>query len=250
VDFTNITGSPDVISTNIDFGDGTTATINGVDAFEHTYDAAGLYTVTMTVNTVSGCVYTVSYDDLVEAYTLPNANFFVNPDYVSMLEPTVNLYSSSSSDVVQYDWTIYDGSPTTANTEDVLNVNFPPDAPGLYPVTLEVTSNRGCTDSIQKFVTIINDVILYAPNTFTPDGDEHNQAWEFHISGIDIYDFNLKIFNRWGEVIWESNDPSVSWDGTYNGKIVQNGIYTWFMECADSVNDKRYNFEGHINVLK
>ena len=250
VDFVNVTGSPDILSTEIDFGDGSTATINGVDAFEHTYDAPGVYTVTMTVTTNGGCVYSITYDDLIEAFNIPNANFFVNPDFVSMLEPTVSLYSSSSSDVVQFDWTIFDGTPATASTEDVINVDFPADAPGLYPVKLEVESDQGCIDSITKFVTIINDVILYAPNTFTPDDDEFNQAWEFHISGIDIFDFNLKIFNRWGQVIWESNDPSVSWDGTYNGRIVQNGVYTWAMECADGQNDKRYTFEGHINVIK
>ncbi|MCH2225099.1 MAG: PKD domain-containing protein, partial [Crocinitomicaceae bacterium] len=250
VDFVNTTGSPDVANTYIDFGDGSTITVNGLDDFEHTYESEGVYTVTMTVTTVSGCVYTETYDDLVEAYAIPNANFYVNPDFVSMLEPTVSLYNSSSSDVVQYDWTIYDGTPVTSNSEDVLNVDFPLDAPGLYPVKLEVESNNGCIDSITKFITIINDVILYAPNTFTPDDDEHNQAWEFHISGIDVYDFNLKMFNRWGQIVWESNDPSVSWDGTYNGRIVQNGLYTWTMECGDGINDKRYNFNGHVNVIR
>ncbi|MDG1334403.1 MAG: PKD domain-containing protein [Crocinitomicaceae bacterium] len=251
VDFVNTSASPDIVTTEVDFGDGSTQSFVGLASFEHTYADPGIYTVTMTVSTTNGCQYTETYVDLIQAHNAPNANFFVSPDYVSMLEPTVNLYSESSGDVVSWNWTINNAENIqSANTEDVLDVTFPPDAPGQYEVTLITENAFGCIDSITRFVTIVNDVILYAPNTFTPDDDEFNQAWEFHISGIDIYDFNLRIFNRWGEVIWESNDPSVSWDGTYNGKLVQDGTYTWFMDCGDLQNDKRYTFTGHINVIR
>lgn len=251
VDFVNTSASPDIVTTEVDFGDGSTQSFNGLVPFEHTYADAGIYTVTITVTTVNGCQYSETYVDLIEAHNAPNANFFVNPDFVSMLEPTVNLYNSSSFDVISWNWTIHDAETAgTATTEDVLDVRYPADAPGQYEVTLVTENAFGCIDSITRFVTIINDVILYAPNTFTPDNDEFNQAWEFHISGIDIYDFNLKIFNRWGEIVWESNDPSVSWDGTYNGKLVQDGTYTWFMDCGDLQNDKRYTFNGHINVIR
>jgi gliding motility-associated-like protein len=250
VNFINTTPSSIIMTTQVDFGDGSFGTYTGSDAFDHSYENPGVYDVTMTVTTTLGCDYTITYQDLIEAYDHPVADFYVSPDFVSMLEPTVGLYSSSSSDATQFSWNIFDGNPATANTEEVKDVAYPFDAPGLYPVVLTVTSDEGCTDTIQKFVTIQNDVLLYAPNTFTPDGDEHNQAWELHISGIDIYDFNLKIFNRWGQVVWETNDPSVSWDGSFNGKIVQNGLYSWSMECGDSQNDKRYTFEGHINVIR
>lgn len=251
VDFINTSGSTDIIETTVDFGDGSTGTYVGLDPFDHTYNLPGTYTVSLTVTTVNGCQYTEVYDDLIIAHNAPNANFFVNPDFVSMLEPTVNLYNQSSGDVVSWQWSIPDAETAqSANTENVLEVTFPSDAPGLYPVTLITENGFGCIDSILRYVTIVNDVILYAPNTFTPDDDEFNQTWEFYISGIDIYDFNLKLFNRWGEIIWESNDPSVSWDGTYNGKLVQDGMYIWFMECADSENDKRYTFQGHVNVIR
>lgn len=251
VDFVNSSASLDIVSTEIDFGDGTTQTFVGLTPFEYTYAIPGSYTVTITVTTVNGCQYTEVYPNLILVHNSPNPYFFVNPDFVSSLEPTVNLYNQSSSDVVSWNWTIEGAvTPVTANTEDVLNVRYPVDVPGVYPVTLVTVNSFGCIDSITRYVTIVNEVILYAPNTFTPDDDEFNQAWEFYITGIDIYDFNLRIFNRWGELIWESHDPSVSWDGTYNGKIVQDGTYTWFMECADGENDKRYTFEGHVNVIR
>jgi gliding motility-associated-like protein len=99
-------------------------------------------------------------------------------------------------------------------------------------------------------VIVLPEVLLYAPNTFTPDDDEFNQDWGIYISGVDIYDFELLIFNRWGQIIWESHDPSATWDGTYNGEYVQQGTYTWTIEAKDLVNDNKYEFNGFINVLK
>ncbi len=250
VDFVNLTASQNIATTEVDFGDGSVEIFNGTDPFSHTYQAPGLYTVTVTLTTLDGCVYDVVYADLVEAYNYPTANFFVNPNNVSMMEPIVNLLDQSSYDVVSWLWTITTGSPATASTQNVSNVTYPVDSPGEYPVTLYVENIHGCSDSIVKNVSIVNDVLLFAPNTFTPDDDEFNQHWEFHISGIDIYDFDLQIFNRWGELIWESHDPNVFWDGTYNGKVVQEGSYSWTMSCKDLLDDNKYTFNGHVSVIR
>jgi len=250
VNFTNTTPGNNILTTEVDFGDGSTLSVNGNLPFDHIYQDAGLYDVTIVVTTNDGCIYTVSYDNLVDVYNTPNANFIVNPDFVSMLEPEIGLINQSSSDVVSWSWEITSGNPPTSTSESVIGVMYPFDSPGLYPVTLTVVNGNGCIDSITKHVTIVNDVLLFAPNTFTPDGDEFNQTWEIHISGIDIYDFELLLFNRWGELIWESHDPSVGWDGTFNGKLVQDGTYNWQLRCADIVNDNKYTFEGSVNIIK
>ncbi|MNE45479.1 hypothetical protein D3C80_1397640 [compost metagenome] len=74
--------------------------------------------------------------------------------------------------------------------------------------------------------------------------------WFLHIDGIDIYQFDLKIFNRWGEVIWESHDPKGAWDGTYQGVLVPQGAYTWILNTREIISDKKYTFNGHINVIR
>jgi gliding motility-associated-like protein len=99
-------------------------------------------------------------------------------------------------------------------------------------------------------LNVVSDILFFAPNSFTPDGDEHNQLWKAEIQGIDEYDFDLLVFNRWGELIWESHDPSIGWDGTYNGKIVQAGIYTWRARVKDLYNDSKSEFNGMINIMK
>ncbi len=94
-------------------------------------------------------------------------------------------------------------------------------------------------------------IIFYIPNTFTPDNDEFNQDFQpVFTSGFDPYDFNLKIYNRWGQVVFESNDATQGWDGTYGGELVQDGSYTWKIEFKSISNDERFIHTGHVNVLK
>ena len=89
------------------------------------------------------------------------------------------------------------------------------------------------------------------PNTFTPDGDNYNEFFTpVFTSGYDPYDFDLYIFNRWGEIIWESHDASAGWDGTYGGNLVQDGTYTWKIEFKTTETDERMMVSGHVNVIK
>lgn len=127
---------------------------------------------------------------------------------------------------------------------------FPEGVTGEYPITLAVMTERGCVDTITYIFHVIPDVLFYAPNTFTPDGDEFNQLWLPQITGIDIYDYDMFIFNRWGELIWESHDPSVGWDGTYNGKLVQDGTYVWRARVSNLYDDAKEEFSGSINLTR
>ncbi|WP_430405266.1 PKD domain-containing protein [Fluviicola sp.] len=248
--FSNNTAGPgNVVTSTINFGDGTpTITTNALDTCSHTYESSGSYTVSITSVSDSGCVYSSTFTNMIEVYG-PTADFTISPNPTTIFETNVVLNDNSSTDVVNYSWLIEEGTPATSSSENV-NVDFPAGIVGNYNVTLIVTNANGCMDSVTKIVQVLTDVILYAPNTFTPDGDEFNQNWFLYIDGIDIQQFNLQIFNRWGEVIWESNDPKGSWDGTYHGKIVPFGEYTWTLETRELVSDKKYRFNGHINVIR
>ena len=90
--------------------------------------------------------------------------------------------------------------------------------------------------------------IVTAPNVFTPNGDNAND--QFTIQTMYVEELEIQIFNRWGEVVWESNDPNARWDGTYQGIIVPNGQYNWILETKELINDKKYTFNGYINVMR
>ena len=126
---------------------------------------------------------------------------------------------------------------------------------GDYVVTLIAYSALGCTDTAYATITIQEELIFYVPNTFTPDDDNYNQTFQpVFTSGYDPYDYTLYIFNRWGELIFESHDASVGWDGSYgsNGEItlVQDGTYTWKIEFKTTKNDERKMIVGHVNILR
>ncbi len=209
---------------------------------------AGNYNVQLIVTSPQGCIDSVTYHNYLVVYPLPVADFTWNPNPVKMFETNVDFNNQSLLGDT-YEWTFESGSSVFSNEEEP-TIKFPEGTTGNYEVTLITTTEYGCKDTITKIIDVQPEVILYVPNTFTPDGDEFNQAWGIHIEGIDIYQFTLDLYDRWGEKIWESSDPSAKWDGTYNGKPVQSGTYTWHITAKDRLNDNRYTWNGNVNVLK
>ncbi len=214
------------------------------------YDQVGTYDVIMTVTSIYGCVYTDTMFNIINVLPNPTADFGFSQNPTTIFETLgIQLQDKSSSDVI--DWQYFSpGSLPTSSTVPNPYFDFPDGVAGEYPITLIVTTELGCTDTVTLYMNVIDDVNFFAPNTFTPDDDEFNQIWQPHVSGIDIYDFELFIFDRWGEVIWESRDPSVGWDGTYNGKIMPAGTYTWKATVKKPYIDEKLTFSGFINLLK
>lgn len=248
VAFQNVSNSAIVDYTVWHYGDGTIDTIQGLgDAF-NIYENVGLYDVSLEIVSDYGCSYFKDFNDLISGFGYPTAGFFVSPSPASVFEPNVIVYSNSSYDVVSYQWFAAAATPSQSFLQNV-PLSYPNEV-GEYPVTLVVTNAYGCTDTITRPVIIENEVILYAPNTFTPDGNEFNERWRVYIEGIDIYDFQLDLYNRWGELIFESRDPEGSWDGTYGGRIVPEGTYVWTIRASDSQNDNKYEFNGHVTILR
>jgi len=95
--------------------------------------------------------------------------------------------------------------------------------------------------------------IIYIPNSFTPDGDEHNNIFlPVFTSGYDPFNYELLIFNRWGQIIFESHDASVGWDGSYSGDghVVQDGVYTYKIIYKVKRTDERRLIVGHVALIR
>jgi gliding motility-associated-like protein len=90
------------------------------------------------------------------------------------------------------------------------------------------------------------------PNTFTPDQDQFNQQWKpVFTSGFDPYDYHLSIFNRWGELIWESYNSETGWDGLYGKDFkAQEGIYTWEITFVTKTKEDKQKITGTLNLLR
>lgn len=228
-----------------DFGDGSTS--NECGAVSHKYSTSGCYDVSIEVEDSRGCKNKSSVEEIVCVFPEPNANFAFSPDTVSEFFTDVN-FTNLSTDGWEYEWSIENATPDWSEDTHP-SVEYPEGDVGEYPVTLFVTSEFGCTDEITKFVPIVSDVIIYVPNSFTPDNDNYNEIWKPVIEGVDIYDYHIEVFNRWGELIWESKNPNIGWDGFYGNKKVKSGTYVWRIKAKDNHTSERYEWMGHVNVL-
>ena len=91
------------------------------------------------------------------------------------------------------------------------------------------------------------------PNSFTPDQDEFNQTWgPVFTQGFDPYNFDLFVFNRWGEIVWESHDSQGRWDGTYGnkGRECADGVYTWKISYKPKETDEKIDITGSIRLIR
>lgn len=212
------------------------------DLYEGTYD------VQLIVTSPDGCIDSTTFNSFLLVRPQPVADFRWSPDPITMFNTQV-MFQQNCTGADTYGWTFQSALPGTSNKETPI-VTFPDGQTGYYEVTLIAYSDLGCSDTVTKIVPVLPEVILYAPNAFTPDGDEFNQTWFVHIAGIDPQDFELLVYNRWGQIVWESKDPEGIWDGTYLGQIVPPGTYTWTIRTKDMLNDKKYEWQGALNVIR
>jgi gliding motility-associated-like protein len=141
-----------------------------------------------------------------------------------------------------YQWYFGDG-----NTSNLVHPNNTYDLPGTYQILLIATDEKGCIDSIQKPITIEDEYYVYVPNAFTPDGERFNTY--FCISTIGVKSGEILIFNRWGELVFESKDLNFQWDGTYNGTLIQDGTLSWKLNYTTN-SGRTKKITGHITLLK
>lgn len=239
----HFTSDPSVTSSTWDFGDNTTA--NGIGGADHIFNTAGTYSVTLT-NTANGCTSATTQTNYITVYPSPDASFSASPHILTQTE-TNTQFDNHSVNGSSYFWTFGDGESSNLENPG----HHYPEVPGSYTVTLTVTSSNGCVDAATMLITIKEHKLIYVPNTFTPDGDEFNNVFAPVVTaGYDTQNYSFTIFDRWGETLFESHDVAKGWDGTYRGKLVQAGIYSWTIRIK-SLDDDRYEiFNGHLNVLR
>lgn len=203
-------------------------------------------TVTVRFSDDIGCQMTVPF-------TTPtcicetNASFNVNPATMTLEGTHAQMINSSTNDV---SWQWFFGDGDSSNLENPAHL-FPSDNPGNYTIELITTSEFGCTDTARMTVVVKEDVLFFVPNAFTPGNDEFNNTFQpVFTSGFDAHNYELLIYNRWGETIFESHDATVGWDGTYQTKPLGEGIYTWVIRFKTKEDDSRKEVQGHVYLLR
>lgn len=225
---------------------GTGVSTNGCGTVSHTFNQAGCYDITLTLTSQQGCMASFIIEDMICVTPTPIADFTPIPNIMTTANPTTDLINTSTN-AQNYLWIFGDNSGSSAEFSPSHTY---PDVGGQYTITL-YAYNGNCVDTATHTVFVNSEAIFYVPNTFTPDNDKFNQTFQpVFTSGFDVFNFNLLIFNRWGEVLFESNNAEIGWDGTYGGKLCKDGTYIWQITFKESGKEKRNVIRGHLNLLK
>jgi gliding motility-associated-like protein len=161
----------------------------------------------------------------------------------------VASFQNNSINQSQSTWNFGDGTVLTDNALDILHTY--PSEDGNYTISLSVITEFGCSDSTTIGIQVSGDPIYYVPNTFTPDGDQFNNIFKpIFTSGFDPTGYNLSVYNRWGELLFESLSHEEGWPGYYGGLKVPPGVYTYTITFFDKKENRLRVLEGHVNLLR
>ncbi|MBI2257414.1 MAG: gliding motility-associated C-terminal domain-containing protein [Flavobacteriia bacterium] len=192
-----------------------------------------------TIFIVSGYDIYSCYDrDSVFVNLFPNHQVELGPHILADLGDQIQLFAETTG-IGTFNW-----SPNSyISCTDCQNPFVYPNFNSQYKVYFIDTN--GCTTT--DLIEIIYNGILYIPNTFTPDDNRFNQYFKAYGEGIVL--FNMTIYNRWGEIVSEIDSIDEYWDGTYKGKLCQDGTYTWKVYYSDLKGNKNH-LNGHVNLLR
>ncbi|MBN8697453.1 MAG: gliding motility-associated C-terminal domain-containing protein [Bacteroidetes bacterium] len=225
------------------FGTGaTSSTCN--PSFEYT--TAGSYDVSFSYTNTIGCSSSVTQTGYITIHSQPEAHYSASPQPTTIIDPTVHFSDLSTGVIDSWLWTFDNlGTSTIQNPTYVF-----PDT-GYYLVELIVTNTNGCADTTAGWIGIDPVQVFYAPNAFTPNGNGKNDVFRVYGYGIELSTFEMRIFNRWGEQVFKTNDYFEGWNGAYNniGDLVQQEVYVWRVTFKDfKGNNKEYI--GHVTIVK
>ncbi|RLD43990.1 MAG: hypothetical protein DRI86_08615 [Bacteroidetes bacterium] len=214
VNFTNLSTPNDAIW-KWEFGDGDTSNIQNPN---HIFNA-GKYDIKLTAIAPSGCKGEFTVPGLINSYPQPNADFYLNPAAVTIKDPTINFVNTSTNgDSWLWDFGEDGSANNTATTQDASHTYG---TDGEFTVWLIATSDNGCVDSVSYLANVIVDEIT-VPNIITPNGDGSND--KFVIENIErIESSYLRIYNRWGKIVYSSKNYKNDWDA----EGLSDGVYFW-----------------------
>ena len=221
-----------------EFGDGSISTAANPS---YTYFEAGIYKIKLTVKGPGG---EATHSDTARVYILPNAFFDMAPRFVYVNDEAVNFFNlSDNADI--FEWDFGDGSTSTE-----LNPKHVYKQEGTYDIVLKVWTENNCFDLyvMENAVFVEPSGVVEFPNAFRPASPlEENRVF---MPGIidHVDEYHLMIFNRWGELIFESFDQEIGWDGTYNGKIAKQDVYIWKVTGTYS-DGKGFTKTGDVTLM-
>jgi gliding motility-associated-like protein len=218
------------------------------DTLSASITQTGTYDLTVTALTTEGCMSSLNFEELLEVYPSPVAQFTSTPAELSTIDP-IAQFNNQSVDAIINQWN-FGGLGTSEETDPVFE--FPSEEPANFEVCLRVTNDLGCIDSTCRILHLDNQYILFVPNAFTPDNDGLNDIFLPVLKGFDETTYTLQIFDRWGEMIFTTNDVNTPWIGdVLNGThYAKDDVYHWQILVKDREKAEYRRFRGLVTLIR
>ncbi|MBC8266132.1 MAG: gliding motility-associated C-terminal domain-containing protein [Flavobacteriales bacterium] len=218
-----------------DFGDGE---ISAGTPTSHYYQSLGFYPVKLIVTSNFGCRDSITKN--VQIFPKPIVDFSYNPLSASIINPIIDFTNQSISAIP----TIWDFDDSTLSYKENPTHEFT--YPGSFNVMLVASDSNNCVDSAEHIINIFYELLLYTPNSFSPNGDGDNDIFlpkGYRMNKYKSYQF--MIYNRWGEVVFTTDNTANGWDGN-NAKA---DVFTWVIILTDEMGAIRKQV-GEVTLLK
>ena len=235
---TTISNGYSIASYEWDLGNGITS--SQVHA-QTVYPDSGLYDVQLIVTSTKGCDDTLMVVDAVDVWPRPIAGFSSDKEEYIMFFPRVDFLDESFGAT---EW-LYDFADGSISLDQ--NPSHEYQEGGTYQVIQTVNNDYGCDDVTSIRVIVKPAIAFYIPNTFTPNADGLNET--FAGNGVGLKEYELWIYDRWGENLFYSSNMEFEWDGTYKGKPVESGMYIYRFVIVD-VNNEQSQYNGEVFLMR
>ena len=212
----------------------------------YTDDAPEIIDVSLTIESTNGCSNSLSANGLITLYPNAIANFSISPQNPTVLDNSITTNNFSSHSTSWQWFTSFNG--TSSIQHPLFEV---PDISNNNQIILIANNQFDCPDTFTLIFEVKDVELIYVPNTFTPDGEQSNSVFiPVFSSNAMIRNYHFLVFNRWGEVVFETHDAQEGWNGIYNGNISQDGTYTWKIVYSTTTNSENSTLVGHVNLLR
>ncbi|HWB94946.1 MAG TPA: PKD domain-containing protein [Puia sp.] len=225
------------------FGDG--SPIDSIDVSPaHLYQNVGTYTISLAAVDSATCNIVDNFSVTITVQGKPAAAFTYEP--VPPQPPnTPTIFTDASTPAVKYQWIFGDGTSETRTTPDTVVHLY--NRTDTFQACLVVTNASGCSDTVCHPVPAVINPLLDVPNAFTPGRFGQNAV--IKVVGFGIVHMVWRIYNRWGQVVFESDDPNVGWDGTYKGVVQPMDVYGYTLEVEYS-DGSHTTKKGDITLIR
>lgn len=215
-------------------------------------NAPGVFDITLIVNSAAGCSDSLTLSNYITVVDSPIAAFDFSPDIIQVGDQSIQFTDASIGQINNWFWTVNFANNIETSTQQNPTFSIPSNTSSEFSVVLEVTNEAGCSSSATSIISIFENATIFIPNAFSPDGNELNQYFQIEGNKIDPSDFSMQIFNRWGELIFESNNIEIGWNGNYgpNNTAAPSGVYTYQVRYRFDGMQESKTIQGHLSLLR